>query len=153
MALGLFVLTLSCAFAALWIRSYSIVDSSWTNHPYASFMSVRGLIIVNVTDNPLVNRVPYWDLVHHFSSDPLSLDNGETWWEKDATLGFHRVEVLRGRMWYSVPHWAPLALGVTSGMALLLRSARRFSLLALLLVSTAVSVILGVGVSLARQIN
>ncbi len=54
-------------------------------------------------------------------------------------------------MWYSVPHWTPLALGVTIGMALLRRPARRSTLLALLLVSTAVSVNLRVGVSIPRQ--
>jgi hypothetical protein len=147
---SLFFFALSCGVAALWVRSYSIADCSWTNDPYASFMSVRGLLIVNVTGNPFVDHIPYSDLARHFTSDPVSLDDDPTWWEKDSTLGFHRVEVLKGRIWYSVPHWAPLALSFAIGMGLLLGLLRRFSLRGLLLMSTAFAVILGTGVCLVK---
>lgn len=148
-ACGIFFLAVSCGIAALWMRSYSIVDSSWTNHPYASFMSVRGLMIVNVTGNPFVDHIPYRDLIRHFANSPVSSSADPVWWEEDATLGFHCVEVLKGRMWYSVPHWAPLTLTTATSITLLLNLPFRFSLRALLLALTAAAAILGIGVWIA----
>jgi hypothetical protein len=139
------------AIGALWTRSYTWYDGSWTSAPYASFMSIRGLIIITFTGNPLKDPIHFSDFSRHWDSRKLEHYEDPPWWEKESLWGFACLEPPPGRAWISFPHWAlTVFLGLlAAGLALGRRL--RFSIRNLLMITTALALLLGVAVYTFRS--
>ncbi len=152
LAASVFCLLACIALGALWRRSYTSSDGSWTGPPYASFNTARGYVVVNFTGNPLTDPIRFGELWERFDSDPLlravtpyPMPTPErAWWEQDSTFGFHYAEVLPGRTWINFPLWAPMLLACATALSLALGRPPRFSIRGALIATTAVAVGMGI---------
>jgi hypothetical protein len=131
----------SLAFAALWMRSYTTSDSSWTHAPYASFMSIRGIIVLNYSGLP----IHFSELMARWKGGPIEIKE-PIWWEEESVWGFDCRELLPGRIWVQFPHWAPALLLALTGTGLALRWPRRVSVRGALIMTTIVAILLGLAV-------
>lgn len=140
-----FFLAATAASVCLWVRSYSVIDSAWSGKPYASFMSCEGLIIINVTGNPLFDRIRWSDFFAHYESHAVEPQKDPPWWEKESVLGFGFTQLDGKRIWVNFPFWLPTLLLGAVGTALAFGFPRRFNLRACFITMTAVAILLGVG--------
>jgi hypothetical protein len=136
--------------AALWVRSLSWSDWTWSSNPYASLSTERGKICINFTGNPLTNPIDFGELWQRRKSDPLYnhpvygdlVGPDPPWWEAKSFLGFACFEAQPGRTWIHFPLWAPLLLCALGGIAFARNWKPRFSIRALLVTTTLVAAFL-----------
>src|SRR5688500_13207312 len=73
-------LSTSLGFAALWVRSYTTCDTSWTHAPYAGFMSVRGIVVLDYSGLP----IHFSELFKRWAGRPVESPEEPVWWEKES---------------------------------------------------------------------
>jgi hypothetical protein len=145
------VAILACAgMAVLWARSYRVADGSWSGKPYASLHTVRGLVIVRFTGNPLVDPIRYGELWQRWGTETVEPGKANVWYVKESVLGFAWRELPPGATWISFPIWAACAATGLAGAVLACGRRMRFSLRGALIGMTVVAVVLG-GVAMAMR--
>ena len=139
-----FVSLLACVgIAALWARSYHTSDGTWSGAPYASFYTIRGLVVVRFTGNPLADPIRYDELWQRWGAEPVGPQTKPVWYEEESVLGFAWRELPPGATWISFPHWAACVATGAAGVALAWGRRVRFNLRGALIAMTLVAAVLG----------
>ena len=155
-------LAVSVACSILWYRSYASSDGTWAGHPYASIHSAEGRIFIRFTGNPFTDPPRFRELIQRFKAEPLVQPSAEDpylylreaeepWWEQESVLGFAWLEEPPGATWINFPQWAPILVCALHGFAFAYKLPFRFDLRSILIVTTLLALLLGVGVYLYRR--
>lgn len=137
---SVFFAVVTVALCVLWVRSYWQIDWLKVGRPTmaASFHSIRGNVLIDI-GRPTVDNVNGYG----------SFDRSEDWrfvaLDRGTLLGF-KFDRYKGGCQIIAPLWGLAAVAATFATASFIMVPTSFSLRTLLIVTTLVAVVLGLGV-------